>query len=320
MYDAHYDLLTYLYFKMNKNNKYKDVDKLIKDISKIYNNNNILGGIVNLYFMSKKEMLDLLDIKKDELKDITIMLKESINNLNYMKKINVIPEDIDFIYSIEGCDYIKNIKELEELYKLGIRSILPVWNNKNKYGSGIRYNKNLTKKGIKLIKKAIDLNMIIDLSHTCEKTYFDIINLVEKERKNNKEIFIMASHSNSKTICNVKRNLTDEQIIKLNTLGGYIGIVLHKDFLSNDNDKEKGLINQIIYIKDILKFNPNKILISTDNMDFNTDSSRHNLTLYNINNINAYLRKLLEKYFDKEFIDNILVNNMKNLISKVKII
>jgi len=263
-------------------------------------------------------MLELLDIKKDELKDITVMLKKSIDNLNYMKKINVIPKDIDFIYSIEGYDYIKNINELEKLYKLGIRAILPVWNEKNKYGSGIRYNKNLTKEGIKLIKKAIDLNMIIDLSHACEKTYFDIINLVEKEKKKNKEIFIIASHSNAKTICNVKRNLTDEQIKKLNELGGYIGIVLHKEFLTNDNDKEKGLINQIIYIKDILKFNPNKILISTDNMDFNTDSSRHNLTLYNINNINESLRKLLEKFFDKEFINKILVNNIKNLILKIK--
>ena len=37
---------------------------------------------------------------------------------------------LDVVYSIEGCDYIKNVSQLEELYELGLRNVLLVWNNK----------------------------------------------------------------------------------------------------------------------------------------------------------------------------------------------
>lgn len=36
MYDAHYDLLTILYFRMKQGNKYQDIDKLIRDLKQIY--------------------------------------------------------------------------------------------------------------------------------------------------------------------------------------------------------------------------------------------------------------------------------------------
>ena len=49
--------------------------------------------------------------------------------------------DKKVIYSIEGCDYIKDLEELENLYKLGLRNILLVWNNENKYGSGNKSDK-----------------------------------------------------------------------------------------------------------------------------------------------------------------------------------
>lgn len=72
MYDAHYDLLTILYFNCKTNNKYSNYQKLTTDCTNIYNNN-IIGGTINLYFMSKEEMLEELDIKKSELEDIVKM-------------------------------------------------------------------------------------------------------------------------------------------------------------------------------------------------------------------------------------------------------
>lgn len=69
MYDMHYDLLTILYFNLKNNNKLSNQDKLINDCIKIYNNN-VLGGIIDLYFMSQNEMLDELGITREELQDV----------------------------------------------------------------------------------------------------------------------------------------------------------------------------------------------------------------------------------------------------------
>ena len=81
MYDMHYDLLTILYFNLKNNNKLSNQDKLISDCIKIYNNN-VLGGIIDLYFMSPNEMLDELGITSEELQDVKKMFKQSINYLN----------------------------------------------------------------------------------------------------------------------------------------------------------------------------------------------------------------------------------------------
>lgn len=210
MYDMHFDLLTIVYCIFNKK-----INLDIDYIKKIYKDN-VIGGIVNLYFMSKQEMQEQLNIA---FFDVSKMFEESVKYLEILKQNDIIPKDINFIYSIEGCDYLKDSLELEYLYKLGLRSILPVWNEENKFGSGIRSDKRLTNLGKQLIKKAIELNMIIDVSHANEKTFNDILDIIEKENYPN----IIVSHSNVKSLCDNKRNLSDEQLFRLKKLGGYIG-------------------------------------------------------------------------------------------------
>ena len=174
MYDMHYDLLTILYYNNIKGNKYANVNKVIEDCKNIYSNN-IKGGIINLYFMSYKEMYDEIGIGKNEVNDVKRMFKESVIYLDRFKDMGIIPKDIDFIYSIEGCDYLESVLDLEVLYDLGLRSILPVWNNKNKYASGNRSCDGITKEGVELVKKAIELGIIIDVSHANKRSFNDIL-------------------------------------------------------------------------------------------------------------------------------------------------
>ncbi len=48
--------------------------------------------------------------------------------------------------------------------------------------------------------------MIIDVSHLNEKSFWDLTEIVEGP--------VIASHSNAKALCNVARNLSDEQLFK----------------------------------------------------------------------------------------------------------
>lgn len=287
MYDYHYDLLTYIY--MNKNNP----EEVKQHCDKIFNNN-ITGGIFNLFYMSEKEMYEELGIEPNQI--------NIIQNLKDVKKLikehDIIPKHVDYKIGIEGLDYLEKIEDIDILYELGVRSVNPVWNNHNKFGTGVRpiekINKKngLTKLGKKLIKKLIKTGIAIDVSHSDEETFWDIIKICEKYKKLKPKI--LASHSNCKAICDVPRNLTDEQIKAIAKLGGKIGIVGVKEFCSKNKeaDFEKEYLKHIMHVKKILGTEKN-IVISTDDM-----------TYYKINpekyqNYNVFKQEEIKEKLDK---------------------
>ncbi len=326
MFDGHYDLLTYIY--MNKEN----ISEVREHCNKIFNEN-ITGGIFNLFYMSEQEMYDELGI---EAKDINI-----IENLKVVKSIinkkNLIPNNIKYTFGIEGLDYLKRIGDMEELYKLGVRSVNPVWNNHNKFGTGVRpikiinKEKGLTKLGKKLIKKLIKLGIAIDVSHADEETFWDIIEECEKLTKGHEHIGlkksgktsylynrkikpkIFASHSNCKAICDVPRNLTDKQIKAIANLGGIIGIVSVKDFCSKDSNAnfEEQYIKHILHIKDILK-NVDNIALATDDMTYYKIEPEYyqNMNIFNQASVSGSITELLqENDFSKKEIKQIKYEN-----------
>ena len=77
-------------------------------------------------------MLEQLDIDSSKLTQPIEMFKESIEFLNNLKELEIIPQQTDFIYGIEGYDYFKT-NDLNELYKNGLRVITPIYNNENNY-------------------------------------------------------------------------------------------------------------------------------------------------------------------------------------------
>ena len=166
MFDCHYDLLTYIY--MNRRNLWP----VISHCKKIFNNN-ITGGIFNLFYMSKKEMYDELGIYPNEIDII-----QNLKFVNFLiRRYRIIPQNINYVFGIEGLDYLKNINDIDILYNLGVRSVGIVWNNKNKFGAGVRVEgkEGLTNLGEQLVEKLVNKKIAIDLSHANEKTFYDII-------------------------------------------------------------------------------------------------------------------------------------------------
>ena len=296
MIDTHYDLLTILYCCYMK----KDFTYINK-IRKVFEN--IDGLIANLYFMSKDEMKDELDIEDI---DVYQMFKISTNLFK-----EYFP-DKKVIYSIEGCDYIKDLEELENLYKLGLRNILLVWNNENKYGSGNKSDKGLTELGKEFIKKAVSLGISIDLSHMNKNTFWETISLLEELKSNGEKVKVIASHSNCYSLCKNKRNLDDEQILAIKKLDGIIGLVSYGPFINKkEKDLEENFLKHIRYVEDLIGID--NIAIATDNMDFakelfNVDEE---VSLYNHKNIKSKLTKLLSSYYNEDEINKILFKNIE---------
>ena len=312
MFDCHYDLLTYIY--MNRNN----LGKVKKHCKKIFKNN-IKGGIFNLFYMSPREMKEELKIEKEEI--------NIIQNLKMVNKLicenNLIPNNIKYTYGIEGLDYLEKIEHIDKIYDLGVRSVNIVWNNDNKFGGGAKGNKEkgLTTLGEKLIDKLTDKKIAIDLSHTNEKTFYDIIDLCNKIKRKGKHPIVFASHSNVRKLCDVPRNLSNEQILKIKELDGVIGIVGVKPFCvkenSFNNNKKKyynAYVEHIKHVKNLLGGVDN-IAVSTDDMTYYGTKYYKHFNVFKQGNIKHELEELLLlKGFSRNEVGKIL---QKNFYEKV---
>jgi len=307
MFDCHYDLLTYIY--MNKNN----LTKVTKHCKKIFKRN-ITGGIFNLFYMSHQEMKEELKLEKEEINII-----ENLKVVNKLIKANrLIPKNIKYIYGIEGLDYLKNIEDVDAIYDLGVRSVNIVWNNDNKFGGGVEGDKTigLTNLGEELVKKLVNKRVAIDLSHANEKTFYDIIDLCIDLKLKGKNPIVFASHSNVRKLCDVPRNLSDDQIIKIKELDGVIGIVGVKSFCIEEkkfnNDKNKyynAYIQHIKYVRDLLGGVDN-IAVSTDDMSYYGTKYYKHFNVFRQENVRDELEKLLlRKNFSKREISKILYRN-----------
>lgn len=311
MYDMHYNLLTILYFNLKAQNPLGDPEKLIQDCIKIYHNNGIKGGIVNLHFETPAEMKEKFGIDGNELKNIKEMFKESTNYFESLKATGVIPNG-EFIYGIEGCDFIKNANELGDLYNIGLRSITPVWDNKNNFGSGIRTESGITQPGISLIRKAISLNMIVDVSHANPKTFYGILDVCHRSRLNGEDVNLIASHSNVKTLCDRDKNLTDVQLHSIEENNGYIGLFTNENYLSlnknlSDDEKIECYLKHLDYLLNVIEFSPDRIITSTGG-----------LNACSYEDISKVLRDAITSKYNEELANKVLVENAKRLVRKVR--
>lgn len=291
MFDYHYDLLTEVY--LNRNN----IQKLKERYSKAYNKNNITGGIFNLFFMSEKEMEEELGIQKDELN-----LKEMLFTVHKIIEENkLIPEGINYVYGIEGLDYLEKIDDVEYLYNLGVRSTNIVWNNENKFGGGSKASKDVGLKslGRKLVEKLVDYGITIDLSHANEKTFFDITDYLSYLKEKGKTVRVIASHSNAKKLCDVPRNLTDEQLLTIKKLGGTVGVVGIKRFCKTGNIDEvtiEDFLKHIEYISNLFG-GTEQIGIATDDMKYYPIDKEYytKANLFGISNLKETVKKVESK-------------------------
>lgn len=302
MYDTHFDLLSILYV-LYDNKVY--IDRLVDNINKNY-----VGLNANLYFMNKDEMKKELGITENI--DVTEMFKKStdiFNKLDIKSKV---------IFSIEGCDYIKDCSELEVLYSLGLRSMMLTWNNENRYGSGNRTDKGLTDEGKSFIEKAIDLGIAIDLSHANENTFYDIIDVIKNY---DKKAICFVSHSNIYELCNNSRNLKREQLEVLKEVGGYIGLVMHPPFITDSMDFDSIKDNYLKHIKyavDVM--GDDRVMLATDNLEFynelETDAS-YVPSPFKQKSIKEDIKKLLSDMFDEEVTSKIIYKNAMRLYDKI---
>ncbi len=132
--------------------------------------------------------------------------------------------------SLEGGEPISDKEALLKLYNEGVRLIAPCWNYKNRLCTGVLEGENsgVSDFGKEIFSEMNRLGIIIDVSHMNDKSFWDTMKISKKP--------VIASHSNSRSVCFNKRNLTDEQFLAIKKCGGVVGINFYPRFLKNDGE------------------------------------------------------------------------------------
>lgn len=114
---------------------------------------------------------------------------------------------------------------LEDLYHIGFRITTLGWNEKNPLTGSHITGGGLTDLGREYVQEAQRLGMLIDVSHISDEGFWNIMDITTGP--------VIASHSNSREVYNVSRNITDEMFLAICKTGGIVGINLYSDFLGD---------------------------------------------------------------------------------------
>jgi len=117
---------------------------------------------------------------------------------------------------------------LEDLYAIGFRISSLGWNERNPLSGSHTTGGGLTDLGKAYVKKAQQVGMLIDISHLSDEGFWDIMDITEAP--------ILATHSNSRAVHNVSRNLTDDMFKAICATGGVAGLNMYMDFIGDSAD------------------------------------------------------------------------------------
>lgn len=295
-FDMHSDLPTKLYSSNESilhNNQHWSLDKCPAD------------EFVQFFacFIDKNEInepfkftVNVINSFKEKAKN-NILISKSYKDIIKNKKCGIL--------TIEGGEALEGkISNLQHFYNLGIRLLTLTWNYENGLGYGIaekEKTKPLKQFGIDVIKKMEQLRMIIDVSHLNEGGFWCVAENIECP--------FVASHSNSKTICDNDRNLTDEQIQTIIKRKGLIGINLYPPFLSN---------NKTAKISDILKHIEHILSLGgEDALVFGADFDGVDILpqeIQNVSSLENIIYEMQKNNFSDEIIAKICYKNGKKAL------
>ena len=134
-------------------------------------------------------------------------------------------------FGFQNCSPIEdNIGLVEKVHELGCRFMQLTYNNQSLLATGCyeKVDSGVTNFGREVIKEMNRIGIVIDMSHSAEKSTLDAIEISEKP--------IAITHANPSFWHAAKRNKSSELLKTLNDNGGILGLSLYPHHLKNNTD------------------------------------------------------------------------------------
>jgi membrane dipeptidase len=162
------------------------------------------------------------------------------------------------IMGLQNADEFDKVADVKEFYQIGLRCAQLTYNSQNRIGSGStdRVDGGVSDYGESIVKAMNEVGMLVDVSHSGDRTTLDAIALSTKP--------IAITHSNCRALINHPRVKTDEAIRALGAKGGVMGITGVRNFVTA---KEPTTLGSIVdHIDHVVK------LVGIDHVGIGTDS------------------------------------------------
>lgn len=158
------------------------------------------------------------------------------------------------VFTVENASVLAGkIENISLLKKYCVKFVALTWNGRNELGAGagVAHSNGITKFGIDVVKQLEKNNITIDLSHASDRLFYDVVNNTSKP--------LAATHSNSRAVTNVRRNLTDEQFKIIMKRKGIVGLNFHRAFLNN-REEEASKIDLLRHAEHFLSLGGENVL------------------------------------------------------------
>ena len=175
------------------------------------------------FAIEQTERLKHFEKEYSDLFEIAYSYEDAVNVLSKKKFCGMMGIE-------DGAAVLNDIENVDKLYNAGIRYIGLTWNKSNRIGTSARdesegrKNAGLTKFGVQVVKRMDEIGILVDVSHSGEKTFWDVIE--------NTKGPVIASHSNCYSLNPHYRNLKDDQIKAIAERDGVIMINFLDDFIN----------------------------------------------------------------------------------------
>lgn len=220
IFDLHCDTL----YEINEKGGSLDSKKFSVNLNDMLLHN----GFTRLFAVYTPDTLKGQDAKNHFNNLYNIFINECQKHSDKLTRItdfeNLEKSQCNAVLSVENASVLAgDLKEIERLSKLGVKVLSFTWNGENELAFGQLENRGLKPFGKECIPVCEKNDIVIDVSHLSDRGFEDICAFSTKP--------FVATHSNSRKICNHKRNLLDEQIVEIIKRGGLIGLNFYRDFL-----------------------------------------------------------------------------------------
>lgn len=285
VFDIHSDMLYDLYYQNKKGNLKRFEEMHLPQIK-----SSVVKGA--LWTMFSPDDFNLIDA-----------VKISLEMINW----EMIPH-YKVMLGLEGLRNLEEAEDIRKLYDLGFRHAMLTWNEENKYATGVagEKEKGVKDEGYKLLKIMEELDMIIDVAHLNEKSFYDVLAYTNKN--------IVYSHGLVKEICDHRRNLTLEQMQALKKADGLFGLTLAKTFVSKVEEERdlEHFLNHLDYAIEVMGID--KVCFGFDFMDYLSDdyTNANVLEVPDATKVNLIIEGMRKRGYNEAEIKKVSWDNFYN--------
>lgn len=204
------------------------------------------------------------------------------------------------LLSVEGAEQMDDI---EMAYALGVRVVHITWNFDNGLcGSVMGSGAGLSEKGRCFVKKAQELGVLLDTSHISQQGFWEVLEISRKP--------VIAGHSNTRALCPVPRNLSDEQFIALKNQGGGAGINLYPEFLGLGRDIDA----VFAHIEHFMALGGEKAVFLGCDLDGIDEMPKG---IHGVEDLGKIYEVLLRHNYPESLVRDVFINNIMNIMERV---